>query len=203
MKRSRLKTKANKSGKEEDKRLYNIQGNKVSKLNNKLKKTYFKEKLPKENNVKDFCNYCKLYFKNKGICNDDRIILVESGKILNKDSNISETFNNYFVNITKDLGIFDWAEMSSNRSNIFTRMSSFSNHSSIQMIKDKYQNSFNFKFKLVSTDQVIKFIAEIDCNKISSGDIPAKIIKIEKEEIVEAITNLINSSISTGSFPDE
>ena len=39
MKRSRLKNKANKSGKEEDKRLYNIQRNKVSKLNNKLKKT--------------------------------------------------------------------------------------------------------------------------------------------------------------------
>ena len=36
MKRSRRKIKANKSGKEEDKRLYNIQRNKVSKLNNKL-----------------------------------------------------------------------------------------------------------------------------------------------------------------------
>ena len=52
------------------------------------------------------------------------------------------------------------------------------------MIRDKYQNSFNFKFKFVSTDQVIKFIDEIDCNKSSSGDIPAKII-------------------STGNFPDE
>ena len=37
-------------------------------------------------------------------------------------------------------------------------MSSFSNHPSIQMIKDKYQNSFNFKFELVSTDQVIKLL---------------------------------------------
>ena len=52
MKRSRLKNKANKSGKEEDKRLYNIQRNKVSKLNNKLKKTYFKEKVPKETTQK-------------------------------------------------------------------------------------------------------------------------------------------------------
>ena len=51
------------------------------------------------------------------------------------------------------------------------------------MIKDKYQNSFNFKFERVSTDQVIKFIDEIDCNKSLSGDIPAKIIKIAKEEI--------------------
>ena len=41
MKRSKLKNKAYKSGKEEDERLYNIQGNKASKLNNKLKKTYF------------------------------------------------------------------------------------------------------------------------------------------------------------------
>ena len=115
MKRSRLKNKANKSGKEEDKRLYNIQRNKVSKLNNKLKKKYFKEKIPKGNNVKDFWNYCKPYFTNKVICNDGRIILVENDKILKKDSDISETFNNYFVNITKDLGMFDWADASPDR----------------------------------------------------------------------------------------
>ena len=82
MKRFRLKKKANKSGKEEDNGLYNIQRNKVSKLNNKLKKIYFKEKLPKGNNVKNFRNYCKPYFTNKGICSDDRIILVD--KILIK-----------------------------------------------------------------------------------------------------------------------
>ena len=162
MKRSRLKNKANKSSKQEDRRLYNIQRNKVSKLNNKLKKTYFKEKLRKENNVKDFWNYCKPYFTNKGICSDDRIILVENNKILNKDSDISKTFNNCFVNITQDLGIFDWTDDSSDRLNIFTQVSSVSNYSSIQMIKDKYQNSFNFRFELVSTDQVIKSIDEID-----------------------------------------
>ena len=65
MQSSRLKNKTNKSGKEEDKRLYNIQQNKVSKLNNKIKKTYFKENLPKGNNVKYFRNYCKPYFTNK------------------------------------------------------------------------------------------------------------------------------------------
>ena len=122
---------------------------------------------------------------------------------LSKDADISATFNNYFPNITKDLEIFDGADDSSDRSNIFTPISSFSNHPSIQMINYKYQNSFDFKFKLVSTDQVIKLIDEIDCNKSSSGDIPAKIIKIAKEEIAEPIRNCINSSISTGTFPDE
>ena len=99
------------------------------------------------------------------------------------------------------MGIFDTIDDSSDRSNIFTQMSSFSNHPSIQMTKDKYQNSL--KFELVSTDQVLKFIDETDCNKGSSGDIPAKIIKIAKEEIAEPIRNCINSSISTGIFPDE
>ena len=71
------------------------------------------------------------------------------------------------------------------------------------MIKDKYQNSFNFKFELVSNYQVIKFIDEIDCNKSSSGDIPTTFIKIAKEEIAESITNCINSTMSTDTFPDE
>ena len=69
------------------------------------------------------------------------------------------------------------------------------------MIKDKYQNSFNWTYELLSTDQVIKFIDEIDCNK--SGDIPAKIIKIAKEEIEEPIRICINSFISAGTFPDK
>ena len=87
------------------------------------------------------------------------------------------------------MGRFDWADDdSSDRSNSFTRISSFSNHPSIQMIKNKYQNFFNIKFEPVSTYQVIKFNDEIKCNKSSSRDMPAKIIKISKEEIAERIT---------------
>ena len=62
MKRSMLKIKLKKKGKEEDKRLYNIQRNKASKLDNKVKKAYFKKKFSKGNNVKDFWNYCKPCF---------------------------------------------------------------------------------------------------------------------------------------------
>ena len=48
MNRSRLKNKANKSGKEDDKRLYKIQRNKVTKLNNKLKKRTLNKNFQKE-----------------------------------------------------------------------------------------------------------------------------------------------------------
>ena len=84
MRRSNLKSIANKSGKIEDKKLYKIQRNVVTKLNKKLKKAYYKEKLPKGKDVKDFGNFCKPYFTNKGVCNDEKIILVEKEKVLRK-----------------------------------------------------------------------------------------------------------------------
>ena len=102
MKRSNLKNKANKSGTTEDKKSYKIQRNVVTKLNKKLKKAYFKAKIPKGKDVKHFCNFCKPYFTNKGVCNDEKIILVEKEEVLRKDSKISDTFNNYFVNITEE-----------------------------------------------------------------------------------------------------
>ena len=101
------------------------------------------------------------------------LFLLLSDDILNKDCGISETFNNYFVNITKDLGIFDWADDSSDRSNIFIRMFSFSNQPSIEIVKDKYQNSFNFKFEPVITDFK-------SCYKRSSGDYQQKLLRLQK-----------------------
>ena len=55
----------------------------------------------------------------------------------------------------------------------------------------------------MTTEQIITFIDEIDCNKSSSGEIPAKIIKMAKEEVSEPITNCINDSIISGIFPGE
>ena len=43
----------------------------------------------------------------------------------------------------------------------------------------------------------------MECNKSSSVNTPAKIIKIAKDEIAESIKNCINVSISAGTFPDE
>ena len=60
MKRSNLKNIGNKSGKVEDKKRYKIQRNIVTKLNKKVKKAYFKEKLPKGKDVKNFWIFLNL-----------------------------------------------------------------------------------------------------------------------------------------------
>ena len=115
MKRSNLKNIASKSGKIEDKIFrYKIQQNVVTKLNKKLKKAYFKGKLPKGKDVKDFWNFCKPYVTNKGLCNDEKIILLEKKEVLRKDCKISYTFINHFVNITNELGTFKWVNIPQN-----------------------------------------------------------------------------------------
>ena len=118
MKRSNLKNIANKSGKIEDKKRYKIQRNVDTKLNKKLNKAYFKEKLPKGKDIKDFGIFCKSYFTNKGVCNDEKIILVEKEAVLRKDSKISDTFNNYFVDITDKSGIYKWGNIPQQWGNI-------------------------------------------------------------------------------------
>ena len=148
-------------------------------------------------------NFCKRYFTNKGICNDEKIILVEKEEVLRKDSRISDTFNNYFVNITDELGIYKWGNIPQNSLDSTEKIKYFSDHPSIKTIKDKLRNSFNFKFKFVSTEIVLTCINETNIKKNSSGEISPAIIKLAKKEILIAITNCINKCISIKSFPDD
>ena len=130
MKRSNLKNIANKSGKIKDKKRYRIQRKVVTKLNKKLKKSAFKEKLLKGKDVKDFWNFCKSYFTNKSFCNDDKTILFEKDEVLRKDSKIPDTFNNCFVNITDKLGIYKWCNIPQNCLDSTEKFKYFNNHRS-------------------------------------------------------------------------
>ena len=71
------------------------------------------------------------------------------------------------------------------------------------LIKDKYQQSFDFKFEFVYTNQVLKYINEINCNKSSGGYIPTKIIKMAKGEFTVPITNCLSKRIPLSTFWDE
>ena len=105
-------------------------------------------------------------------------------------------------NITDKLDIYNWVEDVSCYSKLTFRMSVFNNKPSISLIKEKNQRSYDFRFEFVSTNQVLKCINEIDCSKSSGGDIPAKIIKMAKEELAVPITNCINSCILSSIFPE-
>ena len=130
-------------------------------------------------------------------------ILVEKEEVLRKDSKISDTFNNYFVNITDELGICKWGNIPQNCLDSTEKIKYFNNRPSIKTVRDKFRNSFNFKFEFDSTDIVLRCINEIDIKKDSSGDISTAIIKLAKKEILIPITNCINKCISIKSFPEK
>ena len=46
----------------------------------------------------------------------------------------------------------------------------FHNHPGIKAIKNKFRNSFNFKFEFVSTNIVLRSINEIDIKESSCGE---------------------------------
>ena len=99
--------------------------------------------------------FCKSYFTSKGVCIDETIILLEKEEVLKKDSKISDTFSNYFVNITAELGIYKWGNIPKNylgstgKIQYFNKY--FNNHSSIETMKNEFRSSFNFKFEFFST----------------------------------------------------
>ena len=51
----------------------------------------------------------------------------------------------------------------------------------MKIIKDKFRNSFNFKFEFVFTDIVLRYKNEIESKKSSSGEISPAIIKLAKK----------------------
>ena len=61
-----------------------------------------------------------------------------------------------------------------------------------------------FEFGQVDCDLVRKTILNLDiCKSSGVDDISAKLIKNAGSEIVNTITELINMSLSNGTFPDE
>ena len=110
------------------------------------------------------------------------MILVEKDDVLSKYSKISDTLNNYFVNITDKLGIYNWGNILQNCLDITENIKYFNNQPSIKTIKDKFRKSFRFKFEFVSVDKVLRYINEIDISKSSSEEISPAIIKLAKKK---------------------
>ena len=107
MTRSRLKNKANKSGKEEDLKAYKKQRNLVLKLNRKAKKNFLKSCISTNDKMKNtnLWDLCKPFFTEKGSQYDQNITLIEKKRSISEKHKVANIFNKYFVNITKTLNI--------------------------------------------------------------------------------------------------
>ena len=114
MDRSRLRNKFLKTGSNEDKRAYNKQSNYCLMLVRKAKKDYYNN-LDHENvsDNKTFLKSIKPLFSEKGLTHN-KITLIEQDLILDKNDNVAEVPNNFFINIVSNLNIQKYHDKSVN-----------------------------------------------------------------------------------------
>ena len=110
MTRSRLKNKANKSGKKEDLKAYKNQRNVALKLNRKANKNFLKSCISTNDKMKNksFWKPCKFFFTEKGSQFEQNVMLIAKKRSISEKHKVENIFNKYFVNITKTLNIAEW-----------------------------------------------------------------------------------------------
>ena len=202
MKRSRLKSKANKTKKSIDTSSFKKQHNYLVNLNKQAKFEYFSSY--NSTDSKPFWVNCKPY-SNKHSKADTDIVLNENGDLILKNEEIAKTFNDYFVAIVDNLDLHHWEDKTSSPSNTSDKINdiikNYEKYPSICNMKTKYRGIGNFSFRPVSVEEVKKIIRDLKTKKAVGGEIPTKILK-ECEFIFDVLTKCISKSVETGYFPD-
>jgi hypothetical protein len=170
---------------------YRRQRNYITKLKSKSINTYFIERCTGGPKSKDFWPTVKPFLTNKDIVNQKDTVLSENDVLITKQDEVCEIFNNFFVNVAKNIG--------NNKINVD------GDHPSILEIKNNHpelhENSFSFSS--INPDFVEKCINKINVKKATGIDgISPKLLHFAKPIIVKPLTDVVNLSISTSTFPD-
>ena len=117
-------------------------------------------------------------------------ILFEEGKLVNDQQEICDIFNNFFVNVAKNIG----------ENSIPVN----SQHPSITKIHENNITHSILDFKPIEENFISKQINKLSLKKATGHDgISAKIPKFAKPVVLQPITFLINETIKVSEFPDE
>ena len=117
--------------------------------------------------------------------------MTEKNETLNDNKKSSNTFNEYFTNITKGLNLRE------STGNI-----DFENEESCKKIKENFGNE-NFSFETISKFYVLDLIKHLPGNKATvSNDIPVSVLKVSVSAYYEKLTDIFNNCIRSGTFPE-
>ena len=188
MKRSELKSKANRTKRPNDISGYKKQRNLVVRLNKERRIEYF-ENLEILRSSKPFWSKCKPYFSNKHADGESKIILiekenvtltsnevVEDEKLIVKNDEIAKIFNKHFSETVDKLNIFEWPSYESKytEDQLTNIINKYKSHPSIKKIKSNYTIKQKFSFKPVTVKDIKNVIPT---NKVTGGEIPLNVLK--------------------------
>ena len=208
MKRSRLRNEFLRDRTETSRKEYKKQRNFCVNLFKKAKKNHFANL--DVNSVLDnrkFWQNVKPLFSNK-VKTKTTIKLIENDEMIDNEIKIAKTYNEYFVNIVKNLEILTEMESGTftekNLSEVEMALKKYKNHPSINAITKQMKNivNFTFSFNFISHEDTVKELNKLKSKKASQKtDIPIKIVKENVDIISHFRYHNFNNSLSCSTFP--
>ena len=204
--RSKLRNKFNKSNTKSAESAYKKQRNLCTYLFRKAKRDYYSSLNP--SNVTDnkkFWRLVKPLFSDKFLSNET-ITLVEGREIIQDNTKVSETFNDFFSNAVTNLNIEVPTEFLNTSvattDPVQSAILRYKDHPSIMKIKEKYGDRDNFCFNHVSMTDVETEIMLVNSSKACpKHTIPPTIIKDNSDILTCKLLSDFNISIDSNIFP--
>ena len=134
----------------------------------------------------------------------------DKNNIITKEEDLTNLFNNeHYINIVekstgvKPISLFEYKEVNDIEvlSSIITK---YKNHPSIiEIIKNKNCGDGKFSFCEIEQTEIKNLLLNLNANKSTGEDqIPPKLIKLSSEYLSKPLTDAINSSIRSSTFPE-
>ena len=155
-----------------------------------------------------FWKAVKPNFSNK--IKTKKLILLEDGEIISDNTKIAEVFNDYFINIVKDLNIPDITldkvpviPENTNNDPIDNILNTYDSHPSIIRIRIHVGQIEKFSFSQVTDTQIVTEINNLNPKKAPGADgIPTRILKEFVDILKSPLHKLYNCSVENHEFPN-
>ena len=140
----------------------------------------------------------------------DDISLVHNNQIVTDDYQLTEIFNNHYINIVektsgqKPFNIADTVETDDDGQLVRLILDKYKNHPSVLAIKEGNEISDPFSFHEVQPHEVWALLKSLDKKKSTGEDkIPPKLVLLAADELTVPLTTAINNSLKYNRFPEK
>ena len=158
---------------------------------------------------KKFWKTMKPLFGDKGVTKEN-IVLVNNEEVISEDTEVAQTFSNFFEKTVDTLGIVENKLllnncMENNKKGVEKAIEMFQTHPSIISIKKNVEIHSEFYFSIIAAEDIRKEIENLDPKKIGTFmDIPVKPLRQMCEVVCEPLAKIWNEEvIRNKTFPSK
>ena len=172
---------------------YKIQRNICTSLRRKAIKENFVKKLSEPENRREFWNAYRPFLHDKTKQATD-IIITENNVVISGKREMAELFNAHFIQIAESVLLMKETDYGQH----------FENHPSIIASHEKNKATpLCFNFEHINQAQVKRALLDVNVNKSCGHDmLSPRLVKESASVIAKPITNILNTSIEQGCYPN-